>query len=477
MADDLIQLSAAEAARRIRVGALSAEAYAGALVRRQQALGGLNALIAFEPDLVLEQARRLDHARGSGRALGALGGVPFVVKDQIETAFYPTTAGTPALRGFRSGRNAPVVQRLLDADAVLFATANMHELASGGTSNNPAFGAVGNPYDLARSPGGSSGGSAAAVAARIVPFALGEDTGGSIRIPAGFCGIAGLRPSTWPRKLYPDAGLVPPAASGDPQTIGPMARTVSDLALVHQAITGGAASALPLRRLRLGVPGERFWSEQPLDPEVTLTARAAIERLGSAGAAIVEVDISAAIALGARLAGIVPAGSRDAFRAWLHDALPGLAFEDLVEAIASSDVRAMYRAQNPSPGASLAPEARLAARAAANAEFADILGRAGVDALAFPNPLILPQPIESGGDPQIPMVAVGGRSLPLAAVALPTMTFGSRLGAPGLTLPIGVAAGLPVGLELTTRPGEDLELLGIGLAVEQALGPLPPPDL
>ena len=179
MPDELIHLSAAEASRGIREGVLSAQTYAAALVQRQQALVRLGALISFDPDLVLQQARRIDEERRAGRSLGPLAGVPFVVKDQIETAWYPTTGGTPALRGYQPGRNAPVVQRLLGAGAVLFATANMHELASGGTSNNPAFGAVRNPYALDRSPGGSSGGTAAAIAARIVPIGLGEDTGGS----------------------------------------------------------------------------------------------------------------------------------------------------------------------------------------------------------------------------------------------------------------------------------------------------------
>lgn len=478
MEAELPELTAADAARRIRCGSLSAEAYAAALIRRQQDLAQLNALISFDTELVLEQARRIDRQRRSGGPMGELAGVPFVVKDQIETAFHPTTAGTPALRNYRSRRHAPVVQRLLEAGALLFATANMHELASGGTSNNPTFGPVRNPYDPSRSPGGSSGGTAAAIAARIVPIGLGEDTGGSVRIPAGFCGIAGLRPSTWPAKLYPHDGLAPPAEPDDTQTIGPMARSVSDLVLLHRAVTGQAAPpSFRLADLRLGVPDERFWSEQPLDGEVAEAARAAIDRLAAAGATAVKVDLRQAIALGTRLAGMAPAGNRKGLREWLAARLPGVSFEDLVDQIASRDVRAIYMSGGPQGDPAIGPEQRRAEREAANAAFAAMLRRAGVHALAFPNPLILAPPIERGGDPATPMVVVAGQPRPLAAVALPTMTFGSRLGAPGLTLPVGLARGLPVGMELTAKPGEDVSLLAIGSAIEQALGPVPPPRL
>jgi Asp-tRNA(Asn)/Glu-tRNA(Gln) amidotransferase A subunit family amidase len=475
---DLAELTAEEAAIRIRDGSILATTYVAAQIERQLALSELNAVISFDPDVVLEQARRVDQKRQNGEMLGKLAGVPFVVKDQIETAFYPTTAGTPALKGYRADRNGPVVQRLLDADAVLFATANMHELASGGTSNNPTFGPVRNPYDLSRSPGGSSGGTAAAIAAGITPIGLGEDTGGSVRIPAGFCGIAGLRPSTWPVKLYPDDGLVPPAEPDDTQTIGPMARTVSDLALVHGVITGQPAPApQALRSLRLGVPDQRFWTEQPLASEVVEVARDAIDRLEAAGVTVVNVDLTEIITLGARLAGIVPAGNRELFRDWLAAHLPPLSYEDVVKQIASRDVRAMYQTDRPRPGQALSPELQSAARRAAVTEFSAMLGDAGVDALAFPNPLILPPPIVPGGDPATPMVTVGGQPRLLAAVALPTMTFGSRLGAPGLTLPIGLAQGLPVGMELTARPGQDAEILAMGMAIERTLGRITPPDL
>ena len=140
----------------------------------------------------------------------ALAGLPMMLKDNINTVGFPTTAGTAFLKDYRPKTNAPLADILFKQGAILFAKSNMHELALGSTSANPTFGYVKNPYDLSRIPGGSSGGTAAAVAARIVPAGLGSDTTGSIRMPSHFCGIAGLRPSN-PKtnKPYPVEGIVP----------------------------------------------------------------------------------------------------------------------------------------------------------------------------------------------------------------------------------------------------------------------------
>src|SRR5262249_49161663 len=148
---------------------------------------------------------------------------------------YPTTAGTPALATHRPKQNAPVVQRLLDAGALILGKANLQELAYGPTSNNAAFGPVRNPYDPTRIPGGSSGGSAVAVAARLTPAALGTDTAGSVRVPGSLCGITTFRPSM---RRWPQAGIVPISHTRD--TAGPMARNVADCVLLDGVVTGGA---------------------------------------------------------------------------------------------------------------------------------------------------------------------------------------------------------------------------------------------
>ena len=187
---------------------------------------------------------------------GRLAGLPVPVKDNFDTADMPTTGGTPGLRDHRPRHNAPVVQRLIDEGACIMGKLNMHELAYGITSNNGAFGAVRNPYDPSRIPGGSSGGSGAAVAARMAPVALGSDTGGSVRIPAALCGVAGMRPTTG---RYSQAGVVPISHTRD--TAGPLARSVADLALFDSVITGvpNDLPTIPLRGARIGVPRGHYF--------------------------------------------------------------------------------------------------------------------------------------------------------------------------------------------------------------------------
>ena len=189
------------------------------------------------PEQVRAAAAAADERRAGGGPLGPLHGVPLALKDNLDTADMPTTGGTPGLRGSRPARNAPVVQRLLDAGAIVFGKANLHELAYGITNNNAGFGAARNPYDRTRIPGGSSGGVGAAVGARIVPGGIGSDTGGSVRVPAALCGIVGFRPTTG---RWPQAGIVPISHTRD--TAGPMTRSVADCVLLDRVVTGATAA-------------------------------------------------------------------------------------------------------------------------------------------------------------------------------------------------------------------------------------------
>ena len=253
-ADDLTGLSASDAVRHMLAGDITAERYAEALITRCQAQRDLNAFISFEPDLVREAAREADRRRRDGKATGLLHGLPIPIKDSLNTADYPTTGGTPALRSFRPGQDAPLVAALRARGAVVLGKTNLHELSYGWTSNNLAYGAVHNPYDPACIPGGSSGGTAAAVAARMAPLGVAEDTEGSIRVPAAFCGLTALRPTT---RRYSTEGAVPISALFD-QT-GPHARQVADLQLFDHAVTGEAPLPVrpSLRGLRRGHDGRR----------------------------------------------------------------------------------------------------------------------------------------------------------------------------------------------------------------------------
>jgi mandelamide amidase len=186
------------------------------------------------------------------------------------------------------------VQQLLDAGAIVLGKTNLQELAFGPTNNNAAFGPARNPYDPTRIPGGSSGGSAAAVAARLAPAALGTDTGGSIRVPAALCGITSMRPTTL---RWSQAGIIPLSHTRD--TAGPMARHVADCVLLDGVITGGPTEVAPapLKGLRLGLPRGYFWKD--LDAELAAILEAALARLREAGAVLVEGDVANVAALDA----------------------------------------------------------------------------------------------------------------------------------------------------------------------------------
>lgn len=290
----LAELGAAEAAAAIRAGDISAQSLVDALLDRCTRAASLNAFISLDPDAVRAAARSADQQRQRGERLGPLHGVPIALKDNFDTADFTTTAGTPALAAHRPTRNAAVVQRLLDAGALILGKANMQELAFGPTSNNAAFGPVRNPYDRSRIPGGSSGGTAALVAARLAPAGLGTDTGGSVRVPASLSGVVGFRPTTL---RWPQDGIVPISHTRD--TAAPIARCVADCALLDGIVTGGPTSLAPinLEGLRLGVPRGHFWDD--LDAEVEAILADALARLAAAGVVLVEGDMVDVAALDA----------------------------------------------------------------------------------------------------------------------------------------------------------------------------------
>jgi indoleacetamide hydrolase len=234
----LSELTATEAAGVVRNGDVSAEALVECLIGRAEKYRHLNAFISFDADRAREAARDADKLRSRGGPMGPLQGVPLSLKDNIDTAAFPTTAATPALRNNRPSSDAPVAAALRDAGAIILGKNTMHELAFGITCNNPAFGAARNPYNPAMIPGGSSGGTGVAVAARLSAAGIGSDTGGSVRVPSALCGVAGLRPTL---KRWSQKGIVPIASTRD--TAGPLARCVADLALLDSVVTGSTPGA------------------------------------------------------------------------------------------------------------------------------------------------------------------------------------------------------------------------------------------
>ena len=293
--------SATELVAAVRSGDLTAVACTEAFVDRIEAVNGrVNAFLAVDRQRALDQAAAIDARRSAGQPLGALAGLPVAVKDALCTTDFPTTCASRMLAGYRPPYDADVVARLRRADAVIVGKTNMDEFAMGGSNENSAFGDVHNPWDLARTPGGSSGGSAACVAADMAPVAIGSDTGGSIRQPAGLCGITGFKP-TYGR--ISRRGLVAFASSLD--QIGPMARSAADCALVMETIAGhdpGDATSLgepvpsytheltgSLAGLRIGRVAEHYGPG--LDPEVAQGVEEAFAAFRAAGATIHDVEL------------------------------------------------------------------------------------------------------------------------------------------------------------------------------------------
>ena len=286
----------------IRSRAVSAREVAAWSLGRAERLGArFNILREVHADAAIKQAEQIDARLGAGESVGPLAGVPIVLKDNICCTEGHTTCGSRILEGYRSPFDATVVERLRGAGAVILGKANCDEFAMGSSTESSAFGPTRNPWDPSRVPGGSSGGSAAAVAARIVHGALGSDTGGSIRQPAAFCGLVGVKPTYGRVSRW---GLVAYASSLD--QIGPLTRSTADSALLMQTICGfdpldstssdaevpdflANLDAMEPAGLRIGVPREARSSSN--HPAVTAILDSIITRLRDAGAQVVEIEL------------------------------------------------------------------------------------------------------------------------------------------------------------------------------------------
>lgn len=410
----------------------------------------VKAFVVLTPELARAAAERADDDRAAGRPTGPLAGVPVALKDLYLTKGVPTTASSRVLEGHDPGVDAAVWVRLRDAGAGLLGKTTLHEFAYG-TGSHPTR----NPWDPTRTPGGSSGGSGAALAARMVPVATGSDTGGSLRIPAAACGICSLRPAQGRVSTY---GALPLSRSLD--TAGPMARRMRDVSLLLRLLAGhdprdrgSLDEPVPdypdtgpedLTGVRIGTATRWFWDD--VDVSVAATCRSALDRLVERGAELVAFDpppdTEQLMSFPGAYGGVMGPEALEHHAEWLSDR------EHLYSA---SVLHRLAQARE------ITPEQSTRARHDRErwrAEWRELIGLHRLDAVAHPT---LPE--------SPPVQPDEGRG---AGASLRTTRAWSVSGFPALSVPAGLDdRGLPVGLELAGLPEQEAALVGLGIALDE----------
>ena len=445
-------MSVAALAAAIRRGELSPrEAVQDALERIERRDGAYNSFLTVRGEEALAEAEALPEGAGPLR------GVPLGVKDVIDVAGTRTTAASKVLADNVATADATVVTRLRRAGAVIVGKLNTHEFAWGASTTSEAFGPARNPWDTDRICGGSSGGSGAAVAADLVPGALGTDTAGSVRIPAALCGVTGIRPTTG---RVPNRGVIPVSWTYD--TVGPLARTAEDCALLLDTIAGpdpddpstarttGEPCTEAIRRgvegLRIGVVAYLF-EDVPLDPRVGAAVEAAVAELEGLGASVERLEASFLRRAEVVQQLVMLPEAAEAHLPWLRERLADY----------GADVRARLLAGLLLPAS--APITGQRARRALAREARPLFER--FDLLAAPEmPIVAPR---IGEDP----VEVAGETLPYRLSLIPFNSPWSCLGLPTASVPCGFVDGLPVGLALTGRRLADATVLRAAHAYQQ----------
>jgi aspartyl-tRNA(Asn)/glutamyl-tRNA(Gln) amidotransferase subunit A len=461
LADALLALDACGLAEAVRARELTAaEILDASLAQIERRDGEIGAVWLVTEERARREAAAVDRTVADRRDPGPLAGVTTGWKDLIDTAGIRTTYGSALFAGHVPQRDADAVARLAAAGAVCVAKLSLHELAWGTTNDNPHFGTCRNPHDLGRVPGGSSGGSAAALAAGMVALAPGTDTGGSIRIPASCCGIVGLKPTFGRVSL---AGVRPLNATLD--HCGPMARSVRDCALALEPLAGPSSHdprtpAVPVERWRdapaRGVRGmtvalaERGFFEHTA-PDVAAPVRRAAAALEDAGASLVEVDLG------------WPDPEIDDVRLFVAEEAATLAaaWPAERERLGADVVRDLEAAERLS---AVEVEQTRLARLRYCTQTLELVERRGIDLVLSPTLAFPPPPIGTE------RVTFAGRERWITTAMCGLTQIYDVLGWPAISVPCGRdGAGLPVGAQLAARPWREADCLAAAAVVEAAL--------
>ena len=431
----------------------------------------LNAFITATPELALEHARAVDAKIAKGENISLLAGIPCALKDAILVEGVRCTAGSKILSEYTASYDATVTKKLRENDAVIVGKTNMDEFGMGGSTENSSFGVTKNPYDLTRVAGGSSGGSAVSVASEETMVALGEDTGGSVRLPASFCGVVGLKPTYGAVSRH---GIIALASSFD--QVGPFAKTVEDAEIVFQAISGQdeldstsvaylykSHDSIDLKQLKVGVPKEYF--SEGLDKEVGKVIKDGLQKLENEGTHIEEISLphvkyalaayyiintSEASSNLARYDGIRygnAVDSDDLLQTYLQNRGQGLGAEVKrrimlgTYALSAGYYDAFYlKAQK--------------IRTLLKNDFEEAFQK--VDVIMGPVSPILPYKIGEKADDPLAMYLVDVYSVPINLVGLP-----------GISVPAGMANNLPVGMQMISPPFQEDLLFAVGKSFEK----------
>ena len=471
--DNLSEMTAAQVVPLLQSRKIPVEKYVSLLLERAKVYGGpLNAFITLEKDSILNAARRLDEKLASGAASGALFGVPVSLKDLISTSGTATTFGTIKYQNFLPNKNAPLVDKLIAADAIIFGKNNNQEWAFGSNGYNSHYGQQLNPYDKERIAGGSSGGGAAAVAARIVPIAIGSDTAASIRVPAAFTGLFGFRPTTG---RYPTAGVAPISQTLD--TVGPLARSAEDLMLIDEVLADdkGTFPEIRLDGLRLGVP-KRFFQEG-VSQELLEEFDFLLEELEKRQVVLVDADLPNVTQLNEE--GLYPILFYETYPAvnrFLAEWVDGSTVLDLLPDLGWDTKLAWQKMVIPGAPASIPLSVYQSAideiKPDLESTYSNYFETHGVEALIFPAtvgqaPLAKPEnPQEDIIDGETVSIFLHDRNSSPGALA----------GQPGIAIPLGLSKqGLPLAISLDGKKNDDRRLLSIGKLVSTIVPRLPGP--
>ena len=468
--DAIVRLSLTDGVEALRSGTISSTDYCMAAMEQAAKFKDHNIFTQMSPSYVQSTAAAVDGRRKDGDAIGQLQGIPYALKDSVDMVEYYTIAGHPSLKTFEPTMDADLVKIYKEADAICIGKTQIPALSLWWTTENPMTGDTGNPFNRAYKTGGSSGGSGAAVAARIVPFAVAEDTGGSVRVPAGVNGVQGLRPTTG---RWPSAGAMP---IGFSDTLGPIARSVADIKLLDTLCAvdhpENAASRVNLKNMRVGYQREGFFDE--LHPWVQENAERSMSVLSAAGATLVKVEglpfaETSELAIQILLADMPESMAHYFNRHRVYDRSAfGLMHELHMDGLKKAWLPGMNSAPTGEAYFELVEKLMVARDACEK-----VMGDNNLDVLFYPTTKVPNTPNDGGNV----MAGPGplGEVIPELQIGA-NMVFAPAMRTPSISLYSGMdTAGLPLSITLDGFSGEDRKLLDIAEAIEKVMPPLAEP--